>query len=1054
MKANSLPVSAVSPGASFFMRLCLACLLIACGLSPAHGQSALTGPLLTARSAHTATLLPNGKVLVAGGVGVVSGGSAQATNTAELFDPATGQWTATGALAAARSAHTATLLTNGKVLVAGGTNGSFIASSELYDPATGTWTGAGSVGAGRAYHTATLLPNGRVLVAGGHTTGEVPLAGAAIYDPATGAWSTTGNLGTARRYHTATLLPNGRVLVAAGMGGITELVSAELYDPSSGAWTATTGNLGTRRFRHTATLLPSGKVLVAGGSYFDYTDFTTRFAGAELYDPAAGTWSAAGAPATGRNNHAATLLPNGAVLITGGLAADVTFLAGTALYQPSGTWITAGPLAAARSAHTATLLPGGKVLVAGGSNGSNIASAELFDPATPAASYTSDTMSVAHYLHTATLLPGGKVLVAGGIVSSVNSLPIRTAEIYDPAADDWNPATQLLTGRFNHTATLLPNGRVLVAGGFNGAIPLATAEIYDPATDFWVATTNNMSAGRESATATLLPNGKVLVAGGGTAGIYTRSADLYDPATGSWTATGSLVTGRSAHTATLLPDGRVLVAGGGIEGFTSAELYNPVTGIWSITNPLATGRSSHTATLLTGGKVMVAGGYKNPLTLASAEFFDPATGSWSAATSLSSPRASHTATLLPGGRVLVAGGAGGAEIYDPATSRWSNAPAVTGRAFHTSTLLASGKVLSAGGYFGSPHNNAELFDASPGFSAASQPQISAASFDAAGRLNLTGTGFRGISSASGGNGSQDSPTNLPVVQMRRLDNEQSAFLLPDASVPVSATAFTSLPTPPFPGLAMVTVFANGIPGTSVLLGKPDIVVEQPAASPVADGGSRSLAAVPGTPGSYVFTIRNPGLSNVTGLTITIDGPHAADFSVTASPAAPLLPGGSTTFTVQFAPATNGTKTAALHIASNVPGKTPYDINLTGQVLLFTQDSDSDGMNDASEFELAALGFNWQVSQPAQVSTYYAKANGAGLYSASQIQALNVGARFLPRNPATGQFKLEISMEKSADLTTFTPFPFLAPQTTVNGQGKIEFLFTVPDNAAFFRLLPQ
>jgi hypothetical protein len=104
--------------------------------------------------------------------------------------------------------------------------------------------------------------------------------------------------------------------------------------------------------------------------------------------------------------------------------------------------------------------------------------------------------------------------------------------------------------------------------------------------------------------------------------------------------------------------------------------------------------------------------------------------------------------------------------------------------------------------------------------------------------------------------------------------------------------------------------------------------------------------------------------------------------------------------------------------------------------------------------MAALGFNWQVIQPALVNTYNTSANGAGLYTASQIQALNVGARFLQRNPATGQFKLEIGMEKSANLTTFTPFPFLAPQTTFRPDGKLEFLFTVPDNTAFFRLQPQ
>ena len=202
-----------------------------------------TGSLGTARAYHTATLLPSGKVLVAGGQG-----TSGSLSSAELYDPATGSWTATGSLGTARDFHTATLLPYGKVLVAGGQNGGgSLSSAELYDPATGAWTATGSLATARDYHTATLLPSGKVLVAGGQDSGGAHLSSAELYDPATGSWSGDWQPRHRTRSHTATLLPSGKVLVAGGQGtGGAFLSSAELYDPASGTWTAT-GSLGTAR---------------------------------------------------------------------------------------------------------------------------------------------------------------------------------------------------------------------------------------------------------------------------------------------------------------------------------------------------------------------------------------------------------------------------------------------------------------------------------------------------------------------------------------------------------------------------------------------------------------------------------------------------------------------------------------------------------------------------------------------------------------------------------------------------------------------------------------
>ncbi|MEY2504894.1 MAG: hypothetical protein QOG27_1174, partial [Verrucomicrobiota bacterium] len=248
---------------------------------PATGTWTDTGSMTSARAAHTATLLPNGKVLVAGGyysfLSIVYGIVYVTIASAQLYDPASATWTDTGSMTSARSGHTATLLPSGKVLVTGGSTER--ASAELYDPATGTWTATGSLLDDRAGHTATLLPSGKVLIAGGASS-----AGAAVgqlYDEATGTWTSTGSLANPRYYHTATLLSNGKVLVTGGKSNDGNyLASAELYDEASGSWKAT-GSLADIRFGHRATLLPNGYVLLVGGRKEAYTVSTT----AELYGP-------------------------------------------------------------------------------------------------------------------------------------------------------------------------------------------------------------------------------------------------------------------------------------------------------------------------------------------------------------------------------------------------------------------------------------------------------------------------------------------------------------------------------------------------------------------------------------------------------------------------------------------------------------------------------------------------------------------------------------------------------------------------------------------------
>ena len=352
------------------------------------------------------------------------------------------------------------------------------------------------------------------------------------------------------------------------------------------------------------------------------------------------TWTAAPQMPTERvAGHTATLLANGKLLVAGGVKAAGAGTAAADLFDSvAATWTTVAPMNVMRSSHAATLLADGRVLVTGGSTVSSAAakgyvnntSAEIYDPV--ANTWTAlPPMSVARSHHTATLLPDGKVLVVGG--ENLLYLVEPTAEVYDPAANTWT-LTRLapISPRSQHTATLLPSGLVLVAGGFDiidGVLtPLSTAELYDPVlhttstTDLNGVTTTTITGGLE------------------------------------FTATTPMAFTHYGQSATRLADGHVVIVGGNT---SQTELFDATTATWTTQGATAATHSSHGAVLLADGRLLVVGGtqFAQP----TAELFDPATGLWTTAARMLVIRSNPTATRLPDGSVMVCGGA--ADVSGP-----------------------------------------------------------------------------------------------------------------------------------------------------------------------------------------------------------------------------------------------------------------------------------------------------------------------------------------------------------------------------------------------------
>jgi len=433
--------------------------------------------------------------------------------------------------------------------------------------ADATEGGDAADGSNEAEPTAPVAPFGVFAVAEATqvTLSWAAVPGAVSYDI---YWGTAAGITTSSTKITGATSPHVHTELAtdttyfyrvAAVNAAGEALSAEISArPFTLAGTfVATGDMNAPRTYHTATRLQSGKVLLAGGQ-------RSAPVSAELYDPATGTFTATGEMKTAREDHVATLLDDGRVLITGGLSGDL--LPSAEIFDPaSESFTVTGSMSIGRRNHAAVLLPNGKVLVVGGTWGEESTPAdEIFDPATGKFTATGNPGNVLHW-HTATLLQSGKVLVAGGALDDVDGTGVASASLYDPGTGKYTPTGNMTKARVAHTATLLPNGKVLIAGGGRSAASptLADAELYEPATGTFTAAESEMSRARGSHAAALLQNGKVLLVAGfpGNA-IAPMKCDLFDFRTGKFEPTGDYPEGLYRYTATTLVDGEVLIAGG------------------------------------------------------------------------------------------------------------------------------------------------------------------------------------------------------------------------------------------------------------------------------------------------------------------------------------------------------------------------------------------------------------------------------------------------------------------------------------------------------------
>jgi sugar lactone lactonase YvrE/N-acetylneuraminic acid mutarotase len=411
------------------------------------GQATLTVtlPPLTVSSISPDSA-ESGASVIAAIVG--TGFNASPALSLERSDTLRGTWRTTNSFTQGRFMGTLTKLRDGRVLLAGGIAGgdttSGSAAVDLYDPATGLWTAGPPLNQGRNQYSAVRLIDGRVLVAGGYGPGT-PLRSVEIYDPSLNAWTTVAPMGTVRSWFQLAMLSDGRVLAAGGSDGAGYLSSAEIYNPTTNVWSPA-ASMSEGHAGAAGATLNDGKVLIAGGFGPSAT--------AAVYNPATNAWATAGSMSEGRSTPSYALLPNGKVLVTGGSDG------GTAdVYDPAtNSWTATGAMTVPRNIHALALVNGTALVIAGENSSVSLASTEIYDAATnvwrPGPALTSPrTWTMA------TTLDDGRVLAAGGLgLRGALGSTLNTAELLDAPSASIAAADMTVTDAQHLTGTLALSG--------------------------------------------------------------------------------------------------------------------------------------------------------------------------------------------------------------------------------------------------------------------------------------------------------------------------------------------------------------------------------------------------------------------------------------------------------------------------------------------------------------------------------------------------------------------------------------------------------------------
>src|ERR1700685_182562 len=536
------------------------------------------------------------------------------------------------------------------------------------------------------------------------------------------------------------------------------------------------------------------------------------------------------------------------------------------------------------------------------------------------------SMSESRGVHTATLLNNGKVLIAGGLQNF--SIYLDSAELYDATTGTFSPTGNLHAARWGHTATLLNNGKVLIAGGENLTGDLSEAELYDPATGTFTVT-GSLNTPRRFHAATLLSNGMVMVACGCCS---IASAELYNPTTGTFSTTGSLNVGRVYATATLLNDGKALFVGGTSPqdfDLASAELYDPTAGTFTTTGSLSSGEMYQAATRLSEGTVLITGGIDFPMV---AELYNPTTGTFAVMGPLMA-RWLHSSTLLGDGTVLVAGGFGGdndltsAQLYLPAAGSFNPTGSLnTARWHHTATPLNDGTVLIAGG---EQSNNTSLATAEI-YQIVHAPVVS---------LSATSVVFGnqplGTTSATQTVTLQNTGSATLNIQTVALAGANAGdFAIGNGS---SCTNGASLSVNSTCSI-LITFTPTGSGARPATVGITDNAADSPELITLS-GTTMPAPAVSVTPQSATFGSQYVGTSGLPKSVTVMNNGNAAldigsvttslnDFGTLSACGNSLAPGSSCAIGVFFDPTTSGPRTGTLTINDNAPGS-PQTVALTG-----------------------------------------------------------------------------------------------------------------------------